>query len=89
MLQPSAISRSTHKLPLTCLLNDCPAGVYYVPTYTEDGSCSATEHVHLAALGPLRVWVLWPQLQEAPSWLRTRFNLVNDCQVKVSSCRSA
>jgi hypothetical protein len=59
--------------------------VYYTPVHVEDAEQSSQQYLHIATHASVRVYILWPALQDPPSWLRNRFQVVKGTQLKVSN----
>jgi hypothetical protein len=57
--------------------------VYYTPVNVEDAGLSSQQYMHIVTHASVRVYILWPSLQDPPSWLRNRFQLVKGTQLKV------
>lgn len=60
-------------------------GVQYVPTQDEHAAVSTSNReVHVRAMQPTKICILWPALQEPPPWLREGFDLIRGAEVQVS-----
>jgi hypothetical protein len=57
--------------------------VYYTPVNVEDADFSSQQYMHISTNASVLVYILWPSLQDPPSWLRNRFQLVKGTQLKV------
>lgn len=59
-------------------------GSYYIPVQQGPVSSAADKKQYaITVTSPFRLYVLWPALQEPPSWLCNEFELVTGAEVKV------